>query len=86
MTQDIAAEVLAALHRIAPEIEPALVDRAVALADQLDIDSMDFLQLLIALGARFGIDIPEADAPRLRTVDDIVAYLAARVGPPPPAG
>jgi acyl carrier protein len=83
MTQDIAAEVLAALHRIAPEIEPALVDRAVALADQLDID---FLQLLIALGARFGIDIPEADAPRLRTVDDIVAYLAARVGPPPPAG
>jgi acyl carrier protein len=86
MSPDIAAEVLAALRRIAPEIDPALVDRGVALTDQLDIDSMDFLELLTALGARFGIDIPEADAPRLRTVDDLVAYLTDRVGPVTGAG
>lgn len=74
---DSAGEVLAALHKIAPEMDPSRIDRARPLAEQLDIDSMDYLNFLIALSARYGIDIPESEVARLRTVDEIVAYLAA---------
>jgi acyl carrier protein len=42
---------------------------------------MDFLNFVIALHERTGIDIPEADYPRLSTIDAIAAYLAARTGP-----
>ena len=48
--------------------------------EALDIDSMDFLNFVLALHARFGIDIPEADYPRLSTLDGAVAYIASKSG------
>ena len=48
------------------------------LRDQLDIDSMDFLNFVIALHEELHVDIPEADYPRLQTLDDFVDYLTAR--------
>jgi len=78
MTDDIATEVLATLHKIAPEIDPAAVARATPLTDQLDLDSMDYLRFLAALGARYQVDFPEADVATLRTVDDLVRYLEQR--------
>lgn len=78
MTRDLTADVFAALRTVAPEIDPATVDRRAVLVETLDIDSMDFLNFLEALAARVGIDIPEADYPKVRTVDEIVAYVAAR--------
>ena len=81
LPSDPAGEVLAALHKIAPEMDPARIDRARPLADQLDIDSMDYLNFLIALGARYGIDIPDSKTAHLRSVDQIVEFLAS-TGPP----
>lgn len=78
-----ADEVLAALRKIAPEMDPARIDRARPLADQLDIDSMDYLNFLIALSGRYGIDIPESEMAHLRSVDQIVAYLASTGRPRP---
>ena len=40
---------------------------------------MDWLNVIVGLHERFGVDIPETDYARLATLDDIVAYLAARV-------
>lgn len=51
----------------------------VRIRDQLDLDSMDFLNFLIAVDEVLSVDIPEADYPKLRTLNDIVAYLAPRV-------
>jgi len=45
------------------------------LRDAIDLDSMDFLNFVIALHERTGVDIPEADYPRLRTLDGAIAYL-----------
>jgi acyl carrier protein len=45
--------------------------------EQLDIDSMDFLNLIVALHERTGIEIPERDYPKLSTLDAAVAYLLA---------
>ena len=77
MTEDdIRVRVLKTLSGIVPELEPRNLKPAVSLRDQLDIDSMDFLNFLIALHEEFGVDVPEADAPKLGSIDACVAYLA----------
>ena len=45
------------------------------LREALDLDSMDFLNFVIALHEQTGIDIPEADYPRLRSPDRAIAYF-----------
>jgi acyl carrier protein len=68
---------LESLGQIAPEgdLDHLRPDRP--LRDQLDIDSYDFLQLVIALHERLGIDIPEADYQRLVTLQGALDYLNA---------
>ncbi len=77
MTKDeIRTVVLRSLGEIAPEADPATVKPDVGFRDQLDLDSMDFLNFVIALHQALGVDIPEADYPRLATLDGCVEYLA----------
>lgn len=75
---EVEAQVLAALRAIAPEIDPAAIDPRLPLAEQTDLDSMDHLELLTALGARYGLDIPAGDAAALRSIDAIAGYLVGR--------
>ena len=76
---DIRAQVLAELKRIAPELEMNDLDLARPLRDQVDLDSMDWLNFLVALHERLKVEIPEADYKRLGTLDEIVAYLGNRL-------
>jgi acyl carrier protein len=46
----------------------------------LDLDSMHFLRLIEALHEKTGVDVPEADYPRLDSLDGAAAYLAQRLG------
>jgi len=73
---EIRVRVIKTLSGIVPELDPATLKPAVSLRDQLDVDSMDFLNFLIALHQEFGVDVPEADAGKLATIDACVAYLA----------
>jgi len=75
-SNEIRKVVLEELRRIAPELED--VQAAKPLRDQVDLDSMDWLNFLVALDERLKIDIPEADYRKLGTLDQIVAYLAAK--------
>jgi acyl carrier protein len=68
------------LGNIAPEIDMNSVDPAADLRDALDIDSMDFLIFVTAIHHCLGIEIPEIDYPRLRTLDGAVSYLKAKLG------
>jgi acyl carrier protein len=74
----LADEILATLHKIAPDVDPNTVDRSEPLRDQLDLDSMDYQNLLTALSARYAVEIQEVDVPKLRTIDDLVAYFTPR--------
>ncbi|HTP23530.1 MAG TPA: phosphopantetheine-binding protein [Solirubrobacteraceae bacterium] len=74
--QDLRALVISVVCQIAPDVDPAAVDPDAALAEQLDIDSMDFLNIVVEINARTGIDIPERDYPKLSTLNDAVSYLA----------
>lgn len=76
---DIRTQVLAELKRIAPELEMNDLDLARPLRDQVDLDSMDWLNFLVALHERLKVEIPEADYKRLGTLDEIVAYLGNRL-------
>lgn len=78
-TEELRAIVLATLMSIAPEVMADELAPAKPLRDQVDLDSMDWLNFLIGLNERLGIDIPEADYRLLTTLDVIVEYLAARL-------
>lgn len=69
----LAADVLAG---IAPEADLATVGDDEDLRAALDLDSMDFMNFVIGLHQRTGIDIPEADVPKLFTLRGLVGYLA----------
>jgi acyl carrier protein len=77
--------VLATLSRIAPEIVPGEIVSSAPLRDQVDLDSMDWLNFLVALHGRLGVDVPEADYRKLVTLDDLVGYLGARLRTAPGA-
>jgi acyl carrier protein len=76
---DIRKVVQEELNNIAPEADLARIDPASDLREALDIDSMDFLNFVIAVHHRLGIDIPELDYPKLVTLDGAVTYLTARL-------
>lgn len=72
--------VLESLRRVAPEADLDALDPDVELRDELDLDSMDFLNFVVAIGERTGIEIPERDYPEVITLDSCVAYLERRMG------
>lgn len=72
--------VLRELKRLAPEADLALLPPDAPLRRTLDLDSVDFLNLILALHRATGIEVPERDYPALATVDGCVAYLAGRLG------
>jgi len=77
---EIRTTVLRLLGDVAPEADMAALKPDKRIRDQIDIDSMDALNFLIAIDAELGIDIPEVDYPKMTTLDNIVAYLSAKAG------
>jgi acyl carrier protein len=86
MTRDeIRGAVVAALTGVAPEIDPSRVQPDEPFRDAYDLDSMDFLNFVIGVHTRLGVDVPEADYGKLATLNQAVTYLAARLGAAPGA-
>ena len=75
---DIRASILALLARIAPEANVAALAGDLPIRQQIDLDSMDSLNVLAGLTERFGIAVDEADYGRLQTIDDMIDYVAER--------
>jgi acyl carrier protein len=78
---DIRAVVLRVLGTIAPEADLTQLQPDASIRDQLDIDSMDFVNFVIALHKELHVDIPEKDYPKVATLRGCVEYLAARCLP-----
>jgi acyl carrier protein len=80
MTQDeLRKVVLATLLSIAPEVEADELRADKPLRNQVDLDSMDWLNFLLGLHEKLAVDIPEADYAKLVTLNDVLAYLGARL-------
>jgi acyl carrier protein len=63
---------------VAPDVDPAALTPATRLQEDLELDSMDVLNVMAALSDRTGVDIPEADYPMLATLGGAADYLATR--------
>lgn len=71
--------VLRVLSGIAPEVDLASIDPGKYLRDQIDIDSVDFLNFVIGRHKELGVEIPDPDVSKLVTLDGCVAYLMSKV-------
>lgn len=78
-TQEIKNTVLCLLSGIAPEADLANIKADVAFRDQLDLDSMDILNFVIAMHKEFKVEIPEADYAKLATLNGCAAYLESHM-------
>jgi acyl carrier protein len=79
MTRDELKRVLLEeLNNIAPEVDLSSLRDDQDLLEALDIDSISFLNLIIALKGRIGVDVPELDYPKLRRLKGALDYLQAR--------
>lgn len=70
--------VLRCLMEIAPEIEPDGIGPDMDLREEVDLDSMDFLNFVTALHEALGVDIPEVDYPHLATLAGCIDYLGGK--------
>lgn len=78
--EEIRSTALAILLAIAPEVETNRLRGDRPLRQQVDLDSMDWLNFLLGLNKKLGIEIPEADYAKLVTLDDVVAYIGKKAG------
>ena len=73
---EIREEVLEILESIAPDEDLTQLDDAKNFREQLELDSMDFLDIVMELRKRHRVQIPEDDYVNLASMDSTVAYLA----------
>jgi acyl carrier protein len=79
MTKDDCKKlVLAIIADIAPDEDLSNVKPEVRLRDQLQLDSMDFLDIVMELRKRNGIEVPEADYGHLASLDSCADYLTPK--------
>ncbi len=64
-----------ALSNVAPEVDLDSIDPGKDLRDQIDIDSVDFLNFVIGLHKELNVEIPDADVAKLITLDGCIGYL-----------
>ncbi len=74
------------LRKVAPEADPAALAPDEPLRESLDIDSFDFLNVLIGIGRTLEVDVPEADYGQLTTLAGMVRYFRGRIIPGDGAG
>ena len=72
---EIREEVLDILRDIAPDEDLSQLDDEVRFREQLELDSMDFLDIVMELRKRHRIQIPEQDYTHLASMASTVAYL-----------
>ncbi len=73
------SQVVAIIRSIAPEVEEGELRADRPLREQIDLDSMDWLKVIIGVHEKLKVDIPEADYGKLRSLDDWAAYLRPKL-------
>ena len=76
---EIRAEVISILEDIAPDDDLADLRDDVPFREQMELDSMDFLDIVMELRKRHRVQIPEEDYPNLASMASTIAYLEPRM-------
>ena len=76
MTRDEVRQVIISILKdIAPDEDVNSIEDDVVLREQIDLDSMDFLDIVMELRKRFNIEVPESDYPELASMASCIQYL-----------
>ena len=76
--EQLKATIFDVLGRIAPELDTETLRPDAPLREQVDLDSFDFLNVLIVLNERLHVEVPEKDYAQLQTLDSMLHYFGAR--------
>ena len=80
MTREaIGQAIIEIIRDIVPDEDCSKLDGDRNLRDQLDLDSMDFLDIVMELRKKYGVEVPEADYPKLATLNTCIEYLAPKL-------
>ena len=77
--EEIAEAVVDIIQEIVPDEDCSNLDPDKPLREQLELDSMDFLDIVMELRKKYGIQVPEDDYPKLATLNSCVDYLAPKL-------
>lgn len=77
--EEIGQAIVAIIRDIVPDEDCSGLDPDKNLRDQLDLDSMDFLDIVMELRKKYGVEVPEADYPKLATLASCVDYLSPKL-------
>jgi len=80
MSEATRPQVERVLHELRPEADLAALPADADLREELDLDSMDFLNFVIGVHEATGVDIPEADYGRVSTLEACIEYLEEHGG------
>ena len=73
--EEVRRAVISILEDIAPDEDLSSIKDDVTLREQMDLDSMDFLDIVMELRKRFNIEVPESDYQELVSMDSCIQYL-----------
>lgn len=77
--QQVRSIVLDIIAVVAPDADLSNIDDEKALRDQLELDSMDFLDIVMELRKRYKVEVPKEDYPELATLGGCVRYLSPKL-------
>jgi acyl carrier protein len=77
--EGIRQAILDIINEIVPDENLSDVDPDKPFRDQIDLDSMDFLDIVMELRKRYSVEVPETDYPRLLTMSSTVDYLLPKM-------
>jgi acyl carrier protein len=78
-TDEVRQVVLDIISDIAPDEDLAGLKDEVSLREQIDLDSMDFLDIVMELRKRHKVEVPAEDYPKLATMASCVSYLTPKM-------
>lgn len=78
---ELRSRIFELLHRVAPEADLERIGPDENIREALDIDSFDFLKVIVGIQQAFGVDIPESDYRQITTLKGMTEYLS-RTHPP----
>jgi acyl carrier protein len=77
--EEIRAMIIEVIHEIVPDEDMSNLKGDIRIRDQIEMDSMDFLDIIMELRKRYNVFVPEDDYMELSTLDSSVAYLEPRM-------
>jgi len=77
--EDIKKTIIKEIVNIAPDIEEDEIEENENIQESLEIDSFDFLKILTALNEDLGVEVPESDYDKVKTVNKMAEYFAQRM-------